>query len=203
MGAAAVAAVILGHSAPLSHAAAVGCSGGAATQAAVGRPTAAVAWRAGLDRPTAIYDRPTRGRRRAWVRSSEAPWLLVIGAARRSDGRCMVRVRLPERPNNAAGWIDSRHVLLAPTPWRAAVSRSHRTLSLTRSGPRVKRVRVVVGKPSTPTPSGLFAIANAVRGNPGDFTGSWILALTAHSEVLQASTAAMGPSASTVAAARA
>jgi lipoprotein-anchoring transpeptidase ErfK/SrfK len=42
-----------------------------------------------------------------------------------------------------------------------------------------------VGKPSTPTPSGLFAIAEVVRGNPNDFTGSWILALTAHSEALQ------------------
>ena len=53
------------------------------------------------------------------------------------------------------------------------------------SGRRVLQVAVVVGKPSTPTPVGLFAIAEAVPGNANAFTGSWILALTAHSNVLE------------------
>jgi hypothetical protein len=44
--------------------------------------------------------------------------------------------------------------------------------------------RVVVGKPSTPTAAGLFAITWAIRRHPHDFLGSWVLELTAHSDVL-------------------
>ena len=40
-------------------------------------------------------------------------------------------------------------------------------------------------EPSTPTPVGLFAIAWAIPWNPDDFLGSWVLELTAHSDVLQ------------------
>jgi lipoprotein-anchoring transpeptidase ErfK/SrfK len=49
----------------------------------------------------------------------------------------------------------------------------------------IRTVSVVVGKPSTPTPVGLFAIAWAIPWNPNDFLGSWVLELTAHSNVLQ------------------
>jgi lipoprotein-anchoring transpeptidase ErfK/SrfK len=44
---------------------------------------------------------------------------------------------------------------------------------------------VVVGKPSTPTPRGLFAVVWAIRWHPHDFLGSWVFELTAHSNVLQ------------------
>jgi lipoprotein-anchoring transpeptidase ErfK/SrfK len=44
---------------------------------------------------------------------------------------------------------------------------------------------VVVGAPSTPTPRGLFAVAGVWKSRPGSFVGSWVLALTAHSDVLQ------------------
>jgi lipoprotein-anchoring transpeptidase ErfK/SrfK len=185
LGAAALVAVAFGISPGAARAAVIGCSGGAATRAALGRPTDRLAWRAGLEGRTAVYDQPGSAKRSAWVYFSEAPWLLVIGADRLSDGTCMVRVRLPWRPNGAAGWISSADVLLSPTPWRIAVSRSARTLTLTRSGRRVLRVRVVVGKASTPTPTGLFAVADAVPGDPNAFTGSWVLALTAHSDVLR------------------
>ncbi len=43
----------------------------------------------------------------------------------------------------------------------------------------------MVGKRGTPTPAGLFSILGAWRGDPGEFSGSWILTLTAHSEVLR------------------
>jgi lipoprotein-anchoring transpeptidase ErfK/SrfK len=178
--------VASGYPVPPAHAAAVACSGGPAVSSAVGRPTGALAWRAGLEGRTAVFDRPGSLRPRGWVEFSQAPWLLILGAAPLPDGQCMVRVRLPWRPNDAAGWIDGRDVLLAPTPWRIVVSRSLRTLTLFDLGRRVQRVRVVVGKPSTPTPTGLFAIADAVASNPAEFVGSWVLALTAHSDVLRA-----------------
>lgn len=44
---------------------------------------------------------------------------------------------------------------------------------------------MVVGKPSTPTPAGLFSILGVWRGDPAEFSGAWILTLTAHSDVLR------------------
>lgn len=178
-------ALAVGHAAAAARAATLGCGEGPATPAAVGHPTDALAWRAGLEGVTPVYGQPHPGGRRAWVDFSEAPWLLVIGAHPLSGGRCMVEVRLPSRPNGATGWIESQSVLLEPTPWRITVSPSERTLTLTRSGLRVLRVQVVVGKPSTPTPAGLFAIVEAVPSQPNAFVGSWVLALTAHSDPLQ------------------
>jgi lipoprotein-anchoring transpeptidase ErfK/SrfK len=96
-----------------------------------------------------------------------------------------LRVRLPWRPNGASGWINGDAVLLRATRWRIVVSTARRTLTLWRAGTVARTVRVVVGKPSTPTPVGLFAIAWVVPWHPTDFLGSWVLLLTAHSDVLQ------------------
>ena len=51
----------------------------------------------------------------------------------------------------------------------------------------VRSFAAVVGKPSTPTPAGLFAIAAELpQPSPGkNFEGAWVLPLTAHSEVLR------------------
>ena len=151
-------------------------------------PSHTVAWRAGLETRTAVYSqlpgkklRPDR-----WVSPSDAPWLLVVGRTRAADHRCFIRVRLPWRPNDAAGWLDAANVLLRQTPWRIAVSNTNRTLTLFHAGATVRTIRVVVGKPSTPTPDGLFAIAWAIPWHPNDFLGSWVLTLSAHSNVLQA-----------------
>ena len=136
---------------------------------------------------TAVFDR-LPGRRlqiSSWVAPSDAPWLLVLGRPRAAHGRCWVQVRLPWRPNNAAGWVNAGNVLLQKTQWRIVVSTANRTLTLLRAGRQVRTISVVVGKPSTPTPLGLFAVAWAIRWNPADFLGSWVLELTAHSNVLQ------------------
>ena len=44
---------------------------------------------------------------------------------------------------------------------------------------------MVIGAPPTPTPHGLFSIVGVWRWNPADFLGSYILPITAHSNVLQ------------------
>ena len=89
------------------------------------------------------------------------------------------------RPNTAAGGVNAKNVVLASTRWRIEVSTARRTLTLFRSGNAVRTVSVVVGKPSTPTPLGLFAVVWAIPWHPTDFLGSWVLELTAHSDVLQ------------------
>jgi lipoprotein-anchoring transpeptidase ErfK/SrfK len=150
-------------------------------------PGRAVAWRAAIEGRTAVFYRiPGRRLRPSrWLAPTDAPWLLVVAGPRAADDRCWVRVRLPWRPNGAAGWVNANNVALEKTPWRIEVSTAQRTLTLIRAGSRIRTVQVVVGKPSTPTPTGLFAIAWAIRWHPYDFLGSWVLELTAHSDVLQ------------------
>jgi lipoprotein-anchoring transpeptidase ErfK/SrfK len=150
-------------------------------------PGHVVAWRAEVEARTAVYDRlPGEGARASRMLSpNDAPWLLVLSAAHPAGGRCWLKLRLPWRPNHASGWIDAEKIGVDLTPWRIAVSRRRRTLTLYRSGARMGSVRVVVGKPATPTPAGLFAVTWAIRWHPQDFLGSWVLELTAHSDVLQ------------------
>jgi lipoprotein-anchoring transpeptidase ErfK/SrfK len=89
------------------------------------------------------------------------------------------------RPNGLSAWIDSDYVELARTPWRIDVSTEQRTVSLLRAGRFVDRWRAVVGKPSTPTPRGLYAVYERVRQpDPNAFLGTWALLLTAFSPVL-------------------
>jgi hypothetical protein len=169
-----------------AHATASVCSqalGGAAVSA----PAPAVAWRAGIEGRTAVFDRlPGKSSRPSrWLTQMDASWLLVLGGPRVADGHCWVRLRLPWRPNDAAGWVNASELFIEKTSWRIEVSTVRRTLTLYRSGAPIRTVRVVVGKPSTPTPVGLFAITWAIPWHPNDFLGSWVLELTAHSNVLQ------------------
>ena len=118
------------------------------------------------------------------VEPADAPALLVLDRPRVADGRCWVKVRLPSRPNDATGWLDTDTIQLRPTAWRIVVTRSARRVDVLRDGKVVRRFPVVVGAPSTPTPAGLFSITQTWRGNPETFLGSWVLSLSAHSDVL-------------------
>jgi len=156
-------------------------------RASVAGPTNTVAWKVGLESRIGVFDRvPGKTLHPStYVAPKDAPWLLVLARPRAGDDRCWVLVRLPWRPNTATGWINANLVVVEKTPWRIEVSTASRTLTLFGAGRSVRTVSVVVGKPSTPTPTGLFAIAWAVPWNPNDFLGSWVLELTAHSDVLQ------------------
>jgi lipoprotein-anchoring transpeptidase ErfK/SrfK len=173
--------------APAAALAAPECGPGRATAARVGKPTAAVAWRAGPIGRTYVWSslRNRSRRSRDSIGPGQAPWLLVLRAARDRAGRCWLRVRLPSRPNDAAAWIDPDRVELKPTRWRLVISRATRAISVYRDGKLRRRFRVVIGAPPTPTPRGLFSIVAVWRWNPADFLGSYILPITAHSDVLQ------------------
>ena len=163
--------------------AAPACTPGRASATAVGAPTPHVAWRARLIARTPLAPAPD-ARSHDAITPDQASWLLVLRARRGDDG-CRLLVRLPARPNDAAAWVDADRVELEPTPWRLTVSRRERTLTVHRGGHRVRRFRVVVGAPGTPTPAGLFAILDVWRTDPGGFLGAYVLPLTAHSHVLQ------------------
>jgi lipoprotein-anchoring transpeptidase ErfK/SrfK len=153
-------------------------------------PTTTVAWVAHIVIPTPALPAPGRGRLKMMVPTSaagdEGPVaLLVLGARVAADDATWLRVLLPERPDGISGWIDSNFVELTRTSWRIDVSLVARTVSLLRSGRLVDRWRAVIGKPSTPTPRGLYAIYERVpQPSPNDFLGTWALLLTAFSPVL-------------------
>jgi lipoprotein-anchoring transpeptidase ErfK/SrfK len=162
--------------------------GGAAAVAstpAVSAPTAALSWSAALVAPTAGYARP--GATRAAIvlpplwDTGYRVRLLVVATAGHGT---WLRVLLPVRPNGTTTWIRSADVVTVATPWRIVVDRAARVMTVLDGGHEAARFRVVVGKPSTPTPAGLFAIQEVERGDPGTFMGSWVMPLAAHSTVL-------------------
>lgn len=96
-----------------------------------------------------------------------------------------LRVSLPVRPNHSSAWVHRRSIDLARTNYRIAVRlRTHRLLvwrgrRLTLSTP------IAVGKALTPTPSGIYFIAYALRTtDPTSFFGPYAFGLSAYSNVL-------------------
>jgi L,D-transpeptidase catalytic domain len=163
------------------------CGTERATATDVGKPAATAAWRAELIARTRLWRFvPKQGdKSHGAVGPRDAAALLVLRAARDSEGRCWLRVRLPSRPNNATAWVRADRVVLRPTRWRIVVAPGARTISVYHDGDLRRRFRVVVGAPGTPTPRGQFSIVGVWRWNPADFLGSYILPLTAHSKALQ------------------
>lgn len=148
-------------------------------------PTPSLSWSAVLSAPTPVYATPGAGRRE---RTLPALWpggypvrLLILQT---SEQGAWLKVLLPFRPNGTTGWISAAPVSEVADPWRIAVSRAQRRMRVYQSGHQVASFTVVVGKPSTPTPAGRFAIQEKQSENPGDFMGSWVMPLAAHSNVL-------------------
>jgi lipoprotein-anchoring transpeptidase ErfK/SrfK len=162
-----------------------------ASQPLPAAPTAGSAWVARIVIATRALTAPESGRVRMVIQTT-ATWdrgpvaLLVLDARVLANGSTWLKVRLPQRPDGASAWIDSNFVELTRTPWRIDVSLERRTVSLLHNGRVIDRWQAVVGKPSTPTPRGLFAIYERLREpSPNDFLGTWALPLTAFSDALR------------------
>ena len=95
-------------------------------------------------------------------------------------------VRLPGRPNGHTGWITGarrpsrRHRVAS----RRRTSRRDRD-RLPRRSCRARSFKVVVGKPSTPTPTGEFFVEETIALRAYDVGAPFALALSARSNVLQ------------------
>jgi hypothetical protein len=152
-------------------------------------PSKQGAWVARVLAPSTVYRRPggsSKGRIRAATPWSGAAQYLMVLRSAVVDGRQWLQVRLPNRPNDAAGWILRDRVWLRRSHHYIEISLSRRTVSLFRDGRRVSTFKAVIGHRRTPTPLGLFAILEAVRQpDPHGFLGPWAIHLTAHSEVLR------------------
>lgn len=153
-------------------------------------PTAKQTWVARIVLPVTAWKAPRESSTRLGTVEPQSPWggtnrLLVLDS-RVVDDRRWLLVRLPGRPNANQGWVLAETVDTFPNRWRIEVSRRARLLTVWHDGKAVRRVRVVVGKPATPTPAGTFAIADKLRQpSSGEFVGAWVVPLTAHSNVLQ------------------
>ena len=89
------------------------------------------------------------------------------------DGRTWLRIRIPMRPNGRTGWVRAYALgSLYRVSTRLVVDRGRLRATLYRSGRRIWRSPIGVGKASTPTPAGNFWIREKFRvANPGGLYG--------------------------------
>lgn len=110
-------------------------------------------------------------RRTEW----RSPRVLAVVGAR---GRWL-RVIATELPNGGRAWIPLAAADLVANPWAVRADLSSRVVKVYRGERLVRRFRVAVGRPSTPTPTGRFAVTDKLEYKYGSAAyGCCALALT-------------------------
>jgi L,D-transpeptidase catalytic domain len=117
--------------------------------------------------------------------TGERTVLPVLGHRTDADGRRWLRVGLPGRPNGHTGWIRQRSTVSSTTSWHVVVDLSMRRTIVYNRGRAARFFRAIVGKPSTPTPTGEFFVEESIQMRRGDPGAPYALALSARSNVLQ------------------
>ena len=98
-----------------------------------------------------------------------------------------VKVTAEALPNGHFGWAEfGRDVAVHPVRWKLRASLSRRELYVLRGGRTVRTIRVAIGAPGSPTPTGRFAVAEKLTGPFGPAFGPRILVLTARQPRLPA-----------------
>ena len=104
----------------------------------------------------------------------------------RSLSKDWVHVYLPTRPNGSDGWVRRRAVRMYTDGYRLVVRLHAHKLELWRGAGLLATYPVAVGKPSTPTPRGLFYIVELLQpASPNGSYGPYSFGLSAHSNVLR------------------
>ena len=111
--------------------------------------------------------------------------LPVVHRAVDRRGVPWLQVMLPGRPNSSTGWIAQQGTRTASTSWSLRVDLARRRVSAFWEGRLVRAFAAVVGKPSTPTPTGRFFVEEAIMMRAGEPGGPIALTLSARSNVLQ------------------
>jgi lipoprotein-anchoring transpeptidase ErfK/SrfK len=111
--------------------------------------------------------------------------LPVLGERSSPKAGSWLRVRLPGRPNGHAGWISTNRTRQTSTPWQLRIKLSARQLTVYRGGHVRRQFRVVIGKPSTPTPRGTFFVEEGLALSSYETGGPFALATSARSNVFQ------------------
>jgi lipoprotein-anchoring transpeptidase ErfK/SrfK len=137
------------------------------------------------------YQAPAAGSPRVAIVPAQRPitgeqtTLPVIGHSSAPGGTRWLQVMLPGRPDGSTGWIVQSATRKLTTGWRILVDLTTRRVGVYRDGRTVRTFQAVVGKPSTPTPTGQFFVEETVQMEPGQPGGPFALALSARSNVLQ------------------
>jgi len=126
------------------------------------------------------------GGRRPWRRYSNptAQRTPLVFLVRERRGTWL-RVMLPSRPNGSEGWVREAGMELRSDPYSVLVDLTEHRLMVRKARRLVLDVAVGVGRAATPTPSGLYYVAELLRQpDPNGLYGPWAFALSAHSSVL-------------------
>lgn len=135
------------------------------------------------------YARPDMGSRVVQLVPATTPIthertvLPVLGHRRGRQGMTWLLVRLPGRPNGHTGWIRGPGTHESHTAYAIVVDLQQRQVSVYHHGVVEKRFRVVVGRPSAPTPIGSYFVEESLAIIPGYPGGPYALALSARSNV--------------------
>jgi hypothetical protein len=92
-------------------------------------------------------------------------------------------VLTPERPNGKLGWVDARSDALdrGRTKISMRADLSKRRIDLRVGRKVVASMKVAIGRPGSPTPTGRFAVTDKIAGTKyGPYYGCCILALSGH-----------------------
>ena len=100
-------------------------------------------------------------------------------------GGAWLKVLLPGRPDSHTGWIPAASVSRTSTSWRIIVDLSTRKVTIFDNGHVTRTFSAVVGKPSTPTPTGNFFVEETVPLSPAIAGEPFALALSARSNALK------------------
>lgn len=117
--------------------------------------------------------------------SGEATTVPVLARSHDSHRVAWLRVMLPGRPNGSTGWIAAQGTRPRATGWSILVNLTHRRVQVYQHGRLSRSFRPVVGKPSTPTPTGRFFVEETFRMVASEPGGPIALALSARSNTLQ------------------
>jgi L,D-transpeptidase-like protein len=117
--------------------------------------------------------------------TGEPTTLPVIARRNGPEGTLWLDVMLPGRPNGSSGWISGAGTRELQTSWSLTVDLGRRLVRAYLHGRVLRSFPAVVGKPSTPTPTGQFFVEETLQMAPGEVGGPFALALSARSDALQ------------------
>ncbi len=102
----------------------------------------------------------------------------VLAVVARRDG--WLGVLSEDMRNSRTGWIPASSAALVHERYRLDIDLSARRLIVRREGRVIRRVRIAIGRPDAATPTGRFAVTDALRIGAGSGAyGCCALALTA------------------------
>lgn len=105
----------------------------------------------------------------------------TLAVARNRDG--WLGVVTTHLPNGRLGWVDPQEspVVRSRTRVSVTIDLSQRRLVVRRGDEALRRIRVAVGRPGSPTPRGRFAVTDKLPGDRYSASyGCCIVALSAH-----------------------